>query len=614
MMATSDASVPPEGSDSSTQPVSLDTKSKQNRPSNKNASQSSTQGCPPLNNPTTCPASSSTYARIYLTNIPDPAKKSATSDPASTSRDPDFYEYWDSSKKVVYNSLLWLPETGSPGLVSSSLSGSVLNSGQNSSFKTVKTVPQKKSSEKTSWPSFKYTVVDGTGDEGTGKKTKQKYKTIKIKLNPTGTQKQKLTRMAGCARYTYNKAVALRLQQGSTHTSKYRLRDRLVTAKTRKTSTRPVTLNNFFANKAWLLECPKSIRHNAVEQACANVKACFSNLRAKNITHFTPPYRTKKRETTNGWALEMDRANVKRCGAHLFIFPDILGEMKYHGTKQLQKFLTGVNPTHDCKVQKTEFNEYFLVLSLDVKPKTRPEVRALLNVQCDDSVALQLSTTTTTVAVDPGVRKTMTTYSPELQESFMLGKGQATDIYQLLLKYSTLQSSMSKALTRDVRRVIQSQMCRVRKRIFNLKKEFRDQVANFMARRYDIVLLPKLDTNALSIRPSRKLTTKVVRQMLSLGHSRLFEHIQEKVQEHGGTCLTVKEHYTSQTCVNCGQLNKCDETYRCSKCGFECDRDIVGAAGIFLKAVRTKKPRKGWGAAPIVENVEMTSPSESSNR
>ena len=46
---------------------------------------------------------------------------------------------------------------------------------------------------------------------------------------------------------------------------------------------------------------------------------------------------------------------------------------------------------------------------------------------------------------------------------------------------------------------------RLRKRVFYLKKELRDQCA-----RYYVVLMPKLDTGSLSIKAGRRLTTKTV--------------------------------------------------------------------------------------------------------
>jgi putative transposase len=111
-----------------------------------------------------------------------------------------------------------------------------------------------------------------------------------------------------------------------------------------------------------------------------------------------------------------------------------------------------------------------------------------------------------------------------------------------------------------------------------------------VACRYDVLLVPKLGTKDMTLCAGRKLKTKVVRQMLTLGHSYIFSRLKEKCSEYGTVFLEVKEHYTSQTCLSCGKLNKCGEAYACRSCGFHCDRDIVGAAGIFLKAVRKTNP------------------------
>jgi hypothetical protein len=65
------------------------------------------------------------------------------------------------------------------------------------------------------------------------------------------------------------------------------------------------------------------------------------------------------------------------------------------------------NLTHDPKVPKSPFGEYFLVLS--VASRHRRAERKPVHL---DMVA--------TASIDPGVRKTMVTYSPENEESFML--------------------------------------------------------------------------------------------------------------------------------------------------------------------------------------------------
>ena len=111
------------------------------------------------------------------------------------------------------------------------------------------------------------------------------------------------------------------------------------------------------------------------------------------------------------------------------------------------------------------------------------------------------------------------------------------------------------------------------------------QSASFIAKRYDLVLMPKLDTKNLSMK-SHRLKTKTVRAMLNAGHSKFLESLKDKCWEYGTKFLLVREEYTSQTCPCCGWLNKCNEVYKCQNCNFHHDRDIVGALNIMLKAVR----------------------------
>lgn len=554
---------------------------------------SSIPACPPPSRETTSSGRSSTCETIILTNIPDRAMTSATSVLASTSRGPDFYAYWDLSRQDLYQKLLWPLETASPGSASSSSSGSARSFPLSSSFLTTLTELPKRSSERTSCPSYRYTVVDGTVDGGTeaGPPPIGKIKTLKLRLRPTQTQRDKLAQWAGSARVTYNRAVAIRLAEGSTQRNVFRIRDRLVTLKKRGSDAK----NTFFDNKPWLLDCPKSIRMDAVKSAVANVKSCFSNHAAGNIDHFNAPFRSKKDEKLHGWSLGMDQKNVGRDGDSLSIFPDMLdGPMKYCSTKQLRKLLPESNPVHDPKIQRSAYGEYFLVLGIDVRPKSRKTVRAKITVAGDGmTVSLKLHVDHPQFAaasLDPGVRKTLATYSPENEESFLIGKGQATDLSRLLITYDKMLSVASQTTEPSERRKHAEVMMKLRKRIFYLKKEYRDQTANFLARRYDILLVPKLGTKDMTLCAGRKLKTKVVRQMLTLGHSSIFSRLREKCAEYGTQFLEVKEHYTSQTCVRCGHLNKCGETFKCSQCHHTCDRDLEGAAGIFLKAVRRTNP------------------------
>ena len=361
-----------------------------------------------------------------------------------------------------------------------------------------------------------------------------------------------LNNWGGCTRFLYNRTIAMLTNpKNKSIRSKNQLRSRFTAIQNSSTEQK----NTFFNNKEWLKECPSAIRKGAVYDAKANLSACFSNLKAKNIKYFKSPFRSKKKEQLNGYCYSLEKNNIQKKENKLFIFPTILGEMKYFGTKQLHKLIPDDKPIYDCKIQKSAYGEYFLVIPYKVIPKNlKTEIK-------------------NPVSIDPGVRKFLTTYSPTQQESFMIGNRWSTKIMSLLLKLD---------VEKDKQKCIQ-----LRKRVDNLKKEMHYKSASFISKRYDLVLMPKLQTQKLSSKVGRKLKTKTVRAMLNARHSSFFNCLKDKCWEEGVQFLHVGEAYTSQTCPCCGQLNKCNEFYTCKNCHFQHDRDIVGALNIMLKAVRT---------------------------
>lgn len=379
----------------------------------------------------------------------------------------------------------------------------------------------------------------------------------------------KLNKWAGCVRFLYNKTIALLTNSNNkTLRGKFFLRNRLCTT---KSSTGKE--NSFFINKPWLKECPKSVRQGAICDAKSNLKACFTNKKNKNIKKFRAPFRTKKNEALRGWSYSLEKNNISKKADKLFIFKTILGEMKYYGTKQLHKIIPDMRPGMDCKLQKTMFGEYFLVVPYTRIPKA--EKKTCVNP----------------VAIDPGVRKYLTTYAPNSKESFMFGNRWATPISSLCIQLDKLYSRQTKEKDKKEKKKIKCTILTLRKRIHNLKKELRDQCASFISKRYDLVMLPKLEAGKLCIKANRKLTVKTVRSFLNAGHCKFFDTLKEKCWENGSKFLHVREEYTSQTCPCCGNLNKCNEVFKCKNCFFKHDRDIIGAFNILLKGVRDSKPK-----------------------
>ena len=504
---------------------------------------------------------------MILTNIPH-SQRSLISGRVLTLKDPDCYEFWDSSKKERYQQLLWLQETDLQDLDLNSLNGSVQSSELKSWFSTIKIQPQNQNLEMTSWQLSKFTVVDGMEKEDTKIKTVTKAR--KLKLNPTKEQKLKLNQWAGCVRFLYNKSIGILTNKNNKSIrTKNQLRSRLSAVKNQKSDKK----NSFFNNKKWLEECPSSIRKGAIYDAKANLQSCFSNKKNGYIKMFKSPYRTKKKEQQQGYSFSIEKNNISKDCNKLYIFKTILKEMKYFGTKQLHKLIPDNKPQMDCKIQKTAYGEYFLIIPYTVTIKHN-------NKKTFDNP----------VSIDPGVRKLLTTYAPNSRESFFIGNRWSSKImkFLLILDKSDFKSKNEKILANNnfKKKFVKTCKKRLRKKVANLKTEMRNQCANFISKRYDVVMMPKLETGKLSIKSSRRLKTNTVRAMLNAGHSKLFESIRSKCLENGSKFLHVREEFTSKTCPSCGHLNSCDEIYNCQKCAFKHDRDITGALNIMLKAIR----------------------------
>lgn len=531
------------------------------------------------NNPTTSRDRFPSCEKIYLTNIPDRNMlKSKTSAQESTSKDQDCYAFWNSSYKELYQLLSWLPKTDFVGSGSNSWNGCVATQERKSWFYLNRIQPLRKSLEKTSWLSSKFTVVDGMGEGGTEKPTSV-TKALKLRLRPTKEQQKILEQWSHSARCTYNHTIAALNNRKDNVKNKFKLRNRFVTY---KSSTGKI--NNFFNNKQYLLECPKAIRFGAVMDAITARKAALSNYKKGNIKHFKMQFRTRKKQDRLGWSLTVEKNNLCRNEAgKLTIFEKSLGEIKYWGgSKQLNKLLTkekklknSVNfiPEADCKLQKDKFGDYYLVVPITVNVRPEPKSKGV-------------------VAGDPGIRKWFTFYSPDKEESLIVGDRFMTTLWPLLFAMDKLESQASKEKSGSkLQNEIKTKIAKIRKRLMNLKRELQCQTANLLTNEYSTLLIPKLDTTKLVSSPKGLKNKSTRREMMNTNHCTFFSYLKNKCVERGVKMMEVAEHYTSQTCHLCGTLHKTSsETRTCPKCGYKGDRDVIGALNILLRAVRCSVP------------------------
>ena len=124
----------------------------------------------------------------------------------------------------------------------------------------------------------------------------------------------------------------------------------------------------------------------------------------------------------------------------------------------------------------------------------------------------------------------------------------------------------------------------------NLVNQLAKRVISLMkAQGYTALQLEQLTLRASRIRGMNKLQYWV--------HKALVNKLQELLQMEGFHMFRVNPQYTSQTCSRCGDTNKDSrngESFKCVRCGYECDADINAARNIQeLQVDEAKSPLPG---------------------
>ncbi|WP_287253485.1 MULTISPECIES: transposase [unclassified Moorena] len=155
---------------------------------------------------------------------------------------------------------------------------------------------------------------------------------------------------------------------------------------------------------------------------------------------------------------------------------------------------------------------------------------------------------------------------------------------QIKSKLDKLKGRKFKRLRYKLRKAMERQ----RTRIKNLRSEIHKQVASYLARNYDIIVMPTFETSQMVAKKRRKLRSKTARAMMSWAFYQFSQTLGHLCNRYGSKLVRITEEYTSKTCTKCGHIHRKlggSKNFKCPKCGYEIHRDFNGAVGIFLKAM-----------------------------
>jgi putative transposase len=193
------------------------------------------------------------------------------------------------------------------------------------------------------------------------------------------------------------------------------------------------------------------------------------------------------------------------------------------------------------------------------------------------------------IALDPGVRTFITGFDGSNFLEF--GNGDFNRIAKLCSHLDKLKSKHDKSKGNNFKRLrykLRQAMEKLRTRIKNLRSECHKQVGSYLAKNYDVVILPTFETSELVAKKKRKLKNKTARAMMTWAFYQFSQTLEHLCFRYGSKLVRITEEYTSKTCTKCGYVHRklgSSKNFKCPNCGYEIDRDFNGALGIFLKAM-----------------------------
>ncbi len=353
-------------------------------------------------------------------------------------------------------------------------------------------------------------------------------KTEKIRIYPDEKQKSLLRQWLGTARFVFNQTVEY-LKQPETSPDWLRIKTGIIAGL-----------------PEWAKPVPYQIKSVAVRDACDAVKN--AEMKCRKTGQFQDVKFRSKREKKD--SVFIPKTAVKESS----FYTTLIGR-KMKITENLPEIL------HDCRL-KCENGKFWLC------------------VPVEKTVTVSENQRYSAVALDPGVRTFQTFYSPVTAGK--IGAGDFGRIHRLCRYLDSLYSRISRAECGRKRRLMKAAV-RIREKIKNLINEIHHKTAYFLCRTFDVIFLPSFESS----RMVTKLHSKTARAMLTWAHYRFAEFLKHKAAEYGTRVVRVCEAYTSKTCSACGKIHNIGskKVMKCT-CGTVLDRDINGARGIFLRALR----------------------------
>lgn len=302
----------------------------------------------------------------------------------------------------------------------------------------------------------------------------------------------------------------------------------------------------------------------AVKLACSSYKSALTNLKNRNIKHFTLRYIKK---TKSSFIIDIEKTAIKNNT----IYPSFLGNVLKNREN----------------IKYTNFFDSKIHYNVDTKQFT-----LLVPIEKEKDVL----NNNDWICIDPGIR---TFLNCKTNKGYIeIGKNLSDKLktkIKLLDKQDkinkeTLSNKLKEKIKniKNIKNYIKEKQCCIRKKIKNWIDDTHWKIIDYLTSSYKNIVIGKWSTKSIIRKDDSVLTSLTKRVAQNLSFYKFLQRLQYKCKIRENSLRIQDEWYTSKTCSVCGCKNENlggSKIFNCNKCKINMDRDYNGARNIMLKSI-----------------------------
>ena len=307
--------------------------------------------------------------------------------------------------------------------------------------------------------------------------------------------------------------------------------------------------------REWETETPKEIRAGAVNDVCKAYKTAKTNLKLGHIKKFTLGFRKKKDENK---CLLLPHSFIKNNDGKLSIIPSLLkNDSIISMGKKTIKNHRNIVIEHDCRLVKQK-NIFWVIIPIPVEITEKKPPKNYCGI-------------------DPGVKTFMTSFGNN-------GCIEYKHNDKILQKLDKKISYLTDRRRTDRGRVRKKKINKIEIRKANLIDELHWKTINRLLKMNDFIFYGDIKSHDI-VKNGKKRTLNT--DMNNLKFFKFKQRLLFKAIERGKKVYETKEHYTTQTCSFCGSMYMpgLSRVYHCKNCEKHIGRDVNAAKNILMKGI-----------------------------